>query len=62
MNKEFIERQEYTDTQDRLEYLRSVIEDESISYSEICELQSLAEYIPDDDMILREWAGTEEVI
>jgi len=41
----------------RLEYLRSQIEDENISYGEIAELQSLAEYIDPSDTLLLEWAG-----
>lgn len=45
--------------QERLEYLREQIEKECISYSEIAELQSLAEYI-DDDVVLLEWAGVPE--
>lgn len=46
--------------QARLNYLRGEIEAERISYSEILELQSLKEYIPLDDMLLRQWAGVEE--
>lgn len=42
---------------ERLEYLRKQIEDECISYGEIVELQSLGEYIQEDDMQLLEWAG-----
>lgn len=45
---------------DRLEYLRKEIEAERISYGEIAELQSLAQYIPDDDVVLKEWAGIPE--
>lgn len=44
----------------RLEYLRGEIKDKHISYEEIAELQSLAEHIEPDDMLLREWAGLEE--
>ncbi len=46
----------------RLEYLRSVIEKECISYYEIFELQGLAEagLIPDGDVVLLEWAGVPE--
>lgn len=46
--------------QDRLEYLRGEIRKECISYGEIVELQDLAEYIPEDDIVLREWAGVPE--
>lgn len=49
-----------TDEELRLEYLREQIVNENISYSEIAELQSLAEFIPLDDTLLREWAGIEE--
>ena len=44
----------------RLEYLRGEILAERISYGEISELQSLAEYIPPDDVLLLEWAGVPE--
>lgn len=45
---------------DRLEYLRAQIEQECTSYSEIAELQSLAEYIEPSDVQLLEWAGVPE--
>ena len=45
---------------ERLEYLRGEIQAERISTGEIVELQSLAEYIEEDDMLLREWAGIPE--
>lgn len=45
---------------DRLEYLRGEIEAERISYGEISELQSLAEYIEPDDVLLLQWAGVPE--
>lgn len=44
----------------RLEYLRGEIKAEKISYEEIAELQSLAEYIEPHDMLLLEWAGVPE--
>lgn len=44
----------------RLAYLRGEIEAERISYGEIAELQSLAEYIDPDDVLLLEWAGVPE--
>jgi hypothetical protein len=47
-------------TQQRLEYLRGEIEAERISYSEIAELQSLAEFIEPGDVQLLEWAGVPE--
>lgn len=47
-------------TQQRLEYLRQQIRNENISYGEIAELQSLAEFIRPDDVELLEWAGVEE--
>ncbi len=45
---------------ERLQYLRGEIEAERISYGEIAELQSLREYIHDDDVLLLEWAGVSE--
>ena len=47
--------------QDRLEYLRGEIKEERISYEEIAELQSLAEHIEPDDVLLLEWAGVPEI-
>lgn len=44
----------------RLEYLRKQIQDEDISYSELAELQSLAEFIDSSDALLLEWAGIPE--
>jgi len=44
----------------RLEYLRKEIEAERISYGEIAELQSLAEYIDPDDVQLLQWADVPE--
>lgn len=46
----------------RLEYLRSQIEAERISYEEVAELQELAKYIDKDDTLLLEWAGIPENI
>jgi hypothetical protein len=45
---------------DRLEYLRKEILDESISYSEISELESLKKFIHPSDTLLLEWAGVKE--
>ena len=45
---------------ERLEYLRKEIRAERISYGEIIELQSLVDYIDDDDVELLQWAGVEE--
>lgn len=45
---------------ERLEYLRSQIEAESISYGEIAELQSLTGHIEPGDVQLLEWAGAPE--
>jgi hypothetical protein len=50
----------HTQIEKRLSYLRNEIEAERISYEEITELQSLAQYIPSDDMLLLEWAGVPE--
>ena len=44
----------------RLEMLRVTIRAEKISYGEIAELQSLAEYIEPGDVELLEWAGVPE--
>lgn len=46
--------------QGRLEYLRGQIRAECISYGELADLQSLAEYIDPDDVELLEWAGVPE--
>lgn len=46
---------------ERLEELREYIKDESISYSEIAELQSLSKYIDKGDVELLEWAGVKEL-
>lgn len=45
---------------DRLEYLRGEIETGSISYGEVEELKSLAQYIDKGDVLLLEWAGVKE--
>lgn len=45
---------------DRLDYLRSEIKAERISYGEIAELQSLASHIHPSDVTLLEWAGVPE--
>lgn len=44
----------------RLEYLRSQIRAESISWGEVHELQGLADYIDSGDTELLEWAGVPE--
>lgn len=44
----------------RLENIRASLLAESISYDELAELQSLSEYIADDDVELREAAGVPE--
>ena len=45
---------------DRLEYLRGQIRAECISYSELAELQDLAEHIDPGDVELLQWAGVPE--
>ena len=45
---------------ERLEYIRGEIEKECISWGELAELQGYAEYIEDDDVLLKEWAGIPE--
>ena len=49
-----------TDIQERLEYLRGEIRAERISWSELHELQGLAEHIDPSDVELLEWAGVPE--
>lgn len=51
-----------TKIQKRLEEIRKEIRNESVSYGEIAELQSLAKYIDKNDVELLEWAGVEEKI
>ena len=45
---------------ERLEYLRQELRAERISYGELAELQSLADYIDDNDVELLEAAGVGE--
>jgi hypothetical protein len=45
---------------DRLEYLREQLNDECISYGELAELESLADYIEPGDVQLLEAAGVPE--
>jgi hypothetical protein len=45
---------------ERLEYLRGEILEERISYGELVELQSLANHINKNDVLLLQWAGVEE--
>jgi hypothetical protein len=49
---------------ERLEALRAAIQAESISYGEIAELQSYADFIPNGDVELLQWAGVleEEIV
>ena len=44
----------------RLNEIKNSIENEDISYGEIAELQSLSDFIPEDDAVLKEWAGVPE--
>lgn len=44
----------------RLEYLRGEIDEERISYSELAELQGLADHIDRSDVVLLQWAGVPE--
>lgn len=46
--------------QARLEYLRGELRGQRISYGELIELQSLAQYISPDDIELLEAAGVPE--
>lgn len=45
---------------ERLEYLRSQIRAECISYSELADLYDLSDYIEPGDAELLEWAGVPE--
>jgi hypothetical protein len=45
---------------EHLEYLRQEIRNESISWSEIYELQALSDLIEEGDVELLEWAGVSE--
>lgn len=45
---------------DRLDYLLAEIEAERISWGELAELQGLADKIPEDEVVLRQWAGVPE--
>lgn len=47
-------------TNERLEYLRNELRNESISWSELHELQSLTQYIDPNDVELLEAAGVPE--
>jgi hypothetical protein len=49
-----------TEVRERLEYLRGELRAERISYSELAELQSLAEHIEPGDVELLEPAGVPE--
>lgn len=49
-----------SDITGRLEYLRSQIQAEDISYGEIAELQGLTEHIDPGDIELLQWAGVPE--
>ena len=44
----------------RLEYLRQALRNENMSYGELAELQSLAQYIESGDVELLEAAGVPE--
>jgi hypothetical protein len=52
--------QEAKHVKTRLEHLRRQLRAERISYWELCELQSYADYIPQEDAELREAAGLPE--
>lgn len=51
------------DTSAHLEVIRAAIEAENVSYSELADLQHIAETAPhllDGDTLLQEWAGLPE--
>lgn len=52
--------EEYQNNLDRLEYLRSQLDQECISYGELAELADLKDYIEPDDVQLLEAAGVPE--
>ena len=49
------------DIKERLEEIRIEIQNESISYGEIAELQELVDHIDDEDVELLQWAKEEEL-
>ena len=53
-------RNKLTKIEARLEALRIEVKAERISYGEIYELQTLAEFIDSNDVELLQWAGVEE--
>ena len=53
-------KSDQSDVKQRLEYLRHELRAERISYGELVELQSLAEYIDAGDVELLEAAGMPE--
>lgn len=61
-NHEQVKKLQAQSAKNRLEYLRGEIKAERISYGEIAELQSLAQYIDPSDVLLLEWAGVPEKI
>lgn len=50
-----------TEIKKRLEYIREEIQNESISYGEIAELQTLKSYIDKDDIELLQWIEFAEI-
>lgn len=54
-------REDIVTIKERLNYIRQQIYNENISYSELAELQSLSAHIHPNDVVLREWAGVEEL-
>ena len=46
----------------RLIKIRRAILSENVSYGELCYLQGHVDYIPEDDVLLLEWAGVEETV
>ena len=54
------EREEETNAKARLEYLRSQLQAECISWYELAELRDLAEHIDPGDVELLQWAGVPE--
>ena len=46
----------------RLIEIRRAILNENVSYSELWYLQNHVDYISEDDILLLQWAGVEEVV
>ena len=52
--------EKWLEAKTRLEEIRQAINEENVSYGELSELESLADYIESGDVQLLEWAGVRE--